>query len=112
MRFKEVTQGCITVGIAPLIDISVDISNIGTDSSVIISASESGDISYKDSSDSELYISDKVSDTEVTADYCNTGTSLNYGIVCGVDLGLPVLYASDGVLITIDGQYLIVQKEE
>lgn len=36
--------------------------------------------------------------------------SVSFGWVCGVDIGLPVLYASDGALITIDGQYLIVQK--
>lgn len=32
------------------------------------------------------------------------------GLVCGSSVGLPVLYASDGVLITIEGQYLIVQR--
>lgn len=38
--------------------------------------------------------------------------SVEFGWVCGTDIGLPVLYASDGALITIDGQYLIVQKRE
>lgn len=33
------------------------------------------------------------------------------GLVCGVDIGANVLYSSDGVLITIDGEYLIVQRE-
>lgn len=37
-------------------------------------------------------------------------TTINTGLVCGRDIGLPVLYASDGVLITIDGKYLIVRK--
>lgn len=36
--------------------------------------------------------------------------SMNIGFICTTDVGLPVLYASDGALITIDGKYLIVQK--
>lgn len=36
--------------------------------------------------------------------------SMNIGFICTTDVGLPVLYASDGALITIDGKYLIVRK--
>ena len=35
---------------------------------------------------------------------------IEIGFVCGTDIGFPVLYASDGALITIDGKYLIVRK--
>lgn len=31
------------------------------------------------------------------------------GFVCGTDIGAAILHASDGALITLDGQYLIVE---
>ena len=111
MKFIEVTQGCITVGVAQTIDLNISTSNAGNKSDVAIS----GDIPGKVSCDNSLYpdviISDAILDTFIKPIYKDTGTEVLCGLVCGVDLGLPVLYASDGVLITIDGQYLIVQKE-
>ena len=44
---------------------------------------------------------------DISCNYIN----VSCGLVCDSSMGLPVLYASDGVLITINGQYLIVQKE-
>ena len=35
---------------------------------------------------------------------------MSMGFICSTDVGMPVLYASDGALITIDGQYLIVRR--
>ena len=111
MKFIEVTQGCITVGVAHTTDLNVSISNVGNEPDVTIS----GDIPGKVCCDNSLYpdviISDAISDTFIKTIYKDTGTEVLCGLVCGVDLGLPVLYASDGVLITIDGQYLIVQRE-
>lgn len=42
--------------------------------------------------------------------YAKRTGSMNIGFICTTDAGLPVLYASDGALITIDGKYLIVRK--
>lgn len=35
---------------------------------------------------------------------------LTLGLVCGSDFGAVLLCGSDGVLITVDGNYLIVRK--
>ena len=40
----------------------------------------------------------------------NDTMNVTFGFICGTNIGLPVLYASDGALITIDGEYLMVQK--
>ena len=50
--------------------------------------------------DSHLSLDTRVMDT----------MKVSFGFICGTNIGLPVLYASDGVLITIDGEYLMVQK--
>lgn len=111
MVFNEVTQGCITVGTASIIDIEVDTSCINDGSSIEVIGNDSGIIICDNTSDAELEVHDALTEADVEAVYCNTDSSITCGLVCGVDIGLPVLYASDGVLITIDGQYLIVQRE-
>lgn len=111
MIFNEVTQGCITVGTASIIDIEVDTSCINDGSSIEVIGSDSGIIICDDTSDAEVSAYNALTEANVDVIYCDTNTSITCGLVCGVDIGLPVLYASDGVLITIDRQYLIVQRE-
>ena len=35
---------------------------------------------------------------------------LTFGLMCGSDIGAAILCGSDGILITIDGKYLIVRR--
>ena len=56
----------------------------------------------------DIQIDDISSSIEIDISHVSS-TSISCGIVCGAGIGLPVLYASDGVLITIDGKFLIVQ---
>ena len=111
MVFNEVTQGCMTVGTASTIDIEVGISCINDSSFIEVIGSDSGIIICDDTSDVEVSAYNALTESGIETAYCDTDTSVTCGLVCGVDIGLPVLYASDGVLITIDGQYLIVQRE-
>lgn len=48
---------------------------------------------------------------KVTAVNANKELNVTFGIVCSVVEGFAVLYASDGALITIDNNYLIVEDE-
>lgn len=89
-EFYNITQGCITAGIAPQFDGCIDV--------VVVNG---GNIHSENVSIPSFVDTCPVkSDTKVTV-----------GLVCGVDIGMNVLYASDDALITIDGKYLIVQKQ-
>ena len=48
---------------------------------------------------------------QVSAVCKNKPLNVTFGIVCSVAQGFAVLYASDGALITIEGNYLIVKDE-
>ena len=68
-------------------------------------------INITDYSQISLNISDINTSPDIKIEDFGNGIDVSCGLVCGPSVGLPVLYASDGVLITINGQYLIVQKE-
>lgn len=43
--------------------------------------------------------------------YPVTSASITIGLVCGVGIGAVMLCGSDGALVTIDGNYLIVRSK-
>ena len=49
-------------------------------------------------------------DLTVTKTRVGGDLTVRVGLVCGTNIGLGFLYASDGLLITIDGGKLIVQQ--
>ena len=85
------TQGCVTV--------QDDIINNGFINTRLIQNSQI-----------ELNVKDVNTYPNIEIDISENTIDVACGLVCGSSVGLPVLYASDGVLITIDGQYLIVRK--
>lgn len=88
--FNTVTHGCMTVGTASQFNgelnvLAVNAADIHAEGAFVPPSVEA----YPKKSDTTVVI----------------------GLVCGVDIGMNVLYALDDALITIDGKYLIVQKE-
>ena len=57
----------------------------------------------------DVIASSKKVDLSVNAESVDI-TRITFGLVCGSDIGATILCGSDGVLITIDGKYLIVRK--
>lgn len=88
--FNTVTHGCMTVGTASQFNGELDV--------IAVNAADIHAEGAFVPPSVEVY--SKKSDTTVIV-----------GLVCGVDIGMNVLYASDDALITIDGKYLIVQKQ-
>lgn len=114
------TQGCITVGDELINDSSFEVQLIPNHSYIEVTiidvgetdtSSESSEVIVKPINDYiDIEIEDlNNTDTTITINPVKE-TYISCGLVCSPGIGLPVLYASDGVLITIEGQYLIVQR--
>lgn len=88
--FNTVTHGCMTVGTASQFD--------GKINATVVNAAD-------------IHAEGALVPPFVEAYPKKSDTTVVIGLVCGVDIGMNVLYASDDALITIDGKYLIVQKE-
>ena len=88
--FNTVTHGCMTVGTASQFNGELDVIPVNA---------------------ADIHAEGAFSPQFVEAYPKNSGTIITIGLVCGIDIGMNVLYASDDALITIDGKYLIVQKQ-
>ena len=88
--FNTVTHGCMTVGTASQFNGELGVIAVNA---------------------ADIHAEGALTPPYAEAYPKNSGTIVTIGLVCGVDIGMNVLYASDGALITIDGKYLIVQKE-
>lgn len=47
----------------------------------------------------------------IASPYPSSKTNVTIGLVCGIGKGIAVLCGSDGALVTIDGNYLIVRSK-
>ena len=105
-----IINGCASVSIGVKSKGSIKITPFASNSSYEIDLVKSQIKTKIINDNSKVQINNIKHNTKIETKHKND-TQISYGLVCGTDIGANVLYASDGALITIDGEYLIVQKE-
>lgn len=76
----------------------------------IIGEQPSAEFSVIPNTTGSLDIDDESSHMDFEIHRVGNTFTMTLGLVCGTNIGMPILYASDGKLITIDGKYLLVRR--